>query len=557
MGGGNDSLLEHHRKLLTLSLVIILHSFIYKPKKTYFISISVLAISFCSILMINFLVSSHIPYSAIPKYMFFSLAILNIYFFCNSIIGKYKLGVIISTLSLIAIYLPIIVIWNYYFITGTLFSTNTLLAILQTNIAETQEYLQMNVDFKAYLILAIILVGIASITLYAKRTMLCISDRKHKILIAILLVTDIMLIHKYEQNLLTDILWRTQTYLNEFQNFNQQQGQRKQNLNSNLSINVADNSDGIYVLVIGESQNKTHMSAYGYDRNTTPWLNQEKTNPNLLVFNNAYSCHVQTVQVLSYALTAKNEYNDLELASSPSIIEATEAAGYETVWLSNQVQYGAWDTPTTIIASEANQQDWINHKEGETTQTDFYDLKLVDSLDKIKLSNKMFIVIHLMGNHGMYDERYPENFSKFGSDNDVDKYDNSILYNDFVMQNIYQKVKNMPNFKALIYFSDHSEDVDKHLWHDASKFTPEMTYIPFYIYFSDDYMRAHRDKIRNLQAHRDNYFTNDLIFNTVLGVMDIKISDLYEPQNDITSNSYDVNPSRFKTLYGAKSILEK
>jgi len=28
----------------------------------------------------------------------------------------------------------------------------------------------------------------------------------------------------------------------------------------------------VYVIVIGEAQNKTHMSAYGYTKQTTTWL---------------------------------------------------------------------------------------------------------------------------------------------------------------------------------------------------------------------------------------------------------------------------------------------
>lgn len=59
-----------------------------------------------------------------------------------------------------------------------------------------------------------------------------------------------------------------------------------------------------------------------------------------------------------------------------------------------------------------------------------------------------FIIIHLMGNHLSYDDRYPEAFNKFSrGDKTIDTYDNSILYNDFVLRSIYEKVKNVPIFK--------------------------------------------------------------------------------------------------------------
>ena len=55
-------------------------------------------------------------------------------------------------------------------------------------------------------------------------------------------------------------------------------------------------------------------------------------------------------------MTAKNQYNNIAVKNAVSVLEVAEAAGFETVWLSNQVKYSAWDTPVTSIASEANQQ---------------------------------------------------------------------------------------------------------------------------------------------------------------------------------------------------------
>ena len=83
-----------------------------------------------------------------------------------------------------------------------------------------------------------------------------------------------------------------------------------------------------------------------------------------------------------------------------------------------------------------------------------------------------------------------------------------------------------------------------------------MTDIPFYICLTDDYIKKNKDKVDNLQRAEDKYFTNDLIFNTVLSLMNIKSDTIYEPENDITSQVYDYNPYRFKTLYGKKNLFE-
>lgn len=81
-----------------------------------------------------------------------------------------------------------------------------------------------------------------------------------------------------------------------------------------------------------------------------------------------------------------------------------------------------------------------------------------------------------------------------------------------------------------------------------------MTYIPMFMTFSDDYMQNRKETINILKEHEKTYFTNDLIFNTLLSIMDIKLGGIYESTNDITKNSYDDDPHRFLTLYGKVEI---
>ena len=102
---------------------------------------------------------------------------------------------------------------------------------------------------------------------------------------------------------------------------------------------------GVFVLVIGESETRNHMQVYGYDRETTPWLQDQRENRENITFSNAYSNHTHTVPVLTYALSENNQYNEIALQDAYSIVEAANAAGYETYWLSNQRKLGAWDTP--------------------------------------------------------------------------------------------------------------------------------------------------------------------------------------------------------------------
>lgn len=76
-----------------------------------------------------------------------------------------------------------------------------------------------------------------------------------------------------------------------------------------------------------------------------------------------------------------------------------------------------------------------------------------------------------------------------------------------------------------------------------------------YMYVSNSYKKDNMNIYNNLYKNKNSYFTNDLLFNLLLGILNIKISNVYEKNNDITSMSYDNNINRFKTLSGSKNII--
>ena len=129
----------------------------------------------------------------------------------------------------------------------------------------------------------------------------------------------------------------TENVLQEYQKYGQAKAVRQVRLKSLQNLRVSS-SGGIFVLVIGESENRDHMQAYGYDRPDTPWLSQQAGKADTILFTHAYSNHSLTVPVLTYALSEKNQYNDIPLEDACSLMEVAKAAGYDTFWLSNQRQ---------------------------------------------------------------------------------------------------------------------------------------------------------------------------------------------------------------------------
>lgn len=552
-GISGDYTLRHSNGIILSAVGIALASRVYIERKVYFCQISLLFLLANSIFLIKLVLGNFIGLSSVKNYANFSIALLNLALLLPMLFEKHVIRSVLRFIFLAVILLPVFVILGYYSVTSTVFAPDTLLAIAQTNIQEAIEYAKDNFSCKT--IFLIILANASVFFVAIKNTQKILWNKYNLFLVLFCITACLVGVYKYRDNIITDIPKQASKTLAQYKNFSKERTDRKDNMSKLLLSHKPE--AGVYVLVIGESQNRAHMQAYNYHRATTPWLDSMKNDKNMLLFTKAYSCHTHTVPTLLYALTAKNQYNNIAVKNAVSVLEVAEAAGFETVWLSNQVKYSAWDTPVTSIASEANQQKWINSTLGESTNTDYFDGKLIEELEKIKITDKMLIVMHLMGNHGSYEQRYPKAFEKYDGKNTIDKYDNSIIYNDYVMSQVYKRARKIPNFKGLVYCSDHADAIDKNLSHDAAQFDFDMTHIPLYIYLSDSYIQNNSAKYKSLEKQKNKLFTNDLLFNLMLGVLGINLNNIYEPNNDPTADTFDNNKERFKTLYGKKYICEE
>jgi hypothetical protein len=304
------------------------------------------------------------------------------------------------------------------------------------------------------------------------------------------------------------------------------------------------------------------MNLYGYPRKTTPNISKLKEKNEILVYKKAHSNHVQTMPTLSLVLTEANLINKKDYFNSLSLLDIYNRANVETNWLTNQNLIGVWDNLVAIIAKTAKNLVAINKSIGEDTATQNYDGLLIKKLEKnLKLNNENKIIfMHLMGSHGSYKERYPNNFEKFKEikkeelgeqkyKDVINKYDNTVYYNDYVVSSIIKELKNQNKVAGLIYFSDHGEAVTEDLGHNSSNFRFNMTQIPMIIWLSDKYKERYPEKTKNLENHRNTMFSNDFIYDTVLGVTNIE-TDRYEERFDLSSKNYSFKPEEAKLLYG-------
>jgi heptose-I-phosphate ethanolaminephosphotransferase len=297
--------------------------------------------------------------------------------------------------------------------------------------------------------------------------------------------------------------------------------QQLDSLNSMLSSNNAlpplanlkdasGNAPRTLVLVIGESTQRGRMSLYGYNRQTTPELDElHKTDPQMTVFNNVVTSRPYTIEILQQALTFADEKDPDLYLTKPSLMNLMKQAGYKTFWITNQQTMTERNTMLTVFSRQTDKQYYMNQQRTQSARE--YDTNVLAPFKDVLAdpAPKKFIIVHLLGTHIRYDFRYPENWGKFDGKTDdlpaglskdqqeaYNSYDNANLFNDHVVSTLIKDYKASDPNGFLLYFSDHGEEVYDTPPHQTqgrneSNPTRHMYTIPFIVWTSPTWQQAH------------------------------------------------------------------
>lgn len=304
----------------------------------------------------------------------------------------------------------------------------------------------------------------------------------------------------------------------------------------------------VYVLVIGESSARDHWQLFGYDRPTTPELSKLT---NLIPIRKMVTSWPETIAAVPIMLTRKPIIDNQPGWREPSFLRAMQEAGYETWWISNQYAIGPTNSPVAMYAYEAQHVLWINHSTSPN-DPDSYDGSLIAPLrSALQASDHdLFIVLHTMGSHDNYDQRYPANFKHFTpvwSDesghviheiNIRNSYDNSILYTDHVLARIIDELKQSGAVTALWYESDHGEVLPSATcnklghgigtWHEFE--------IPALFWYSDAYAKDFPERVAALKANADKRTLSGDTFESLIDMAGVSFPghnetwSLFSPQ---------------------------
>lgn len=489
--------------------------------------------------------------------IFFGL-FANLFWFCRTLKQKplrLLCGIAAFIFCLLTYFVPLLFLGYSAVSGGKMLSADILMTLFQTNPDEVMDYISEQNQLLWWSANTVLLLGTVLFLVFCFKLNSCRQNCRKPAVITLLLLAylSIFSLPRLQLNCAVTAAANMKATLKGFAEYQASLGERAARLQELQKI-LHSSSDGVYMLVLGESTTRDHMHAYGYVRPTTPWLDKELSNPQALIFQNAYSNHVHTIPSLLYILTQQNQYNDIKLKDAYSVIEIAKAAGYQTYWLSNQKKYSVSDTPLTTIAQSADKAHYINDYTGNKSVSVYTDEKLAEFLPDLSHSSKALVIVHLMGCHSLYTDRYTEKFAVFsGSAEKVDTYDNCILHNDYVLEQLYGNISRAPNFMGWFYLSDHGEEPDLNLAHESSKFTFQMSHIPLVMIFSEKFKQQKPDVYKALQEHKNSAWSSDLMFNAMLDILGI--SRLNEKAADsIASPDYNHSKDDLLTLHGQMPI---
>lgn len=290
----------------------------------------------------------------------------------------------------------------------------------------------------------------------------------------------------------------------------------------------------IYVLVIGESGRYGNYSLNGYNRPTSPLLDKQE---NLVSYSKVLTTSNLTNIAIQQILTRATPDNPDIAYKEKALPDAFIECSFNTAWLASQ------SSSDRFVKRITADMDYTFFSTTDFDSADNYDEKLLPHLDSVLSRNKQkqLIVIHTLGSHFRYNARYPESFCRFtpslhentgydvvspsNKEVLVNSYDNSICYTDYVLNEIIRKVDDEKAVSAVVYLSDHAEnlyDDERNLAvHGNTEPSIYELHIPLFIWTSAAYRNARPEKAEAIENHKEKKVSTSNLFHSFLDIAGI------------------------------------
>lgn len=296
------------------------------------------------------------------------------------------------------------------------------------------------------------------------------------------------------------------------------------------------------VLIIGESYNKHHSTLYGYKLSTTPLQQKRIDEGELWAFTDVVTPWNITSNVFLDMFSVWEYGSKKTVGKQPLFPILFRRAGYDVNFFSNQYilrgfRKGSTNQAGHFFLADGEMSDSLFTFRNKRSRS--FDMGLVEQVLEYKHEHPQATytldIIHLVGQHFDYSERYPESEARFSVDDYADRtideeaknivmhYDNATHYNDMVLDSILSMYEHEE--AIVLCVADHGEEayddmqIHGRLFQEPTASQARYEFeVPMWIWCSESYRQRHEDVVCCIEQSIDKPFMTDRIPQILLSL---------------------------------------
>ena len=294
------------------------------------------------------------------------------------------------------------------------------------------------------------------------------------------------------------------------------------------------NLDDTYVVfIIGETTRWDHMGIFGYERNTTPRLAQEK---NLAAFR-GYSCDTATKLSLRCMFVREGgaEENPQRTLKEQNVFSVLGQLGFKTDLYAMQSEMWFYSNTMAENIAYREQIGAEPRNRGKNVDDMLLITEMQQSLQPTDDDGKRLIILHTKGSHFNYTQRYTREYAQWKPEcvnvdsgcskaEMINSFDNSVTYVDHFITKVFDQLRDK---KAIVFYAaDHGESINEreHLHGTPRKMAPpEQFRVPMMVWMSDKYLEDpdHAKAFAHLKQEADMKVPRRHVelYDTILGCL--------------------------------------
>lgn len=256
------------------------------------------------------------------------------------------------------------------------------------------------------------------------------------------------------------------------------------------AVGLKPDPDRAVIIILLDALRSDHLPAYGYHRNTTPFLDSMVRSKAMAYVKNSFSTSTNTIGGISGLFYSKpwNNFNYSQL----NLMQYFRISGFSTYAFLTGYHSG-WYGLSAMYRQHCD--NFYESTSAYDVATDD-DLITLEKIKSAKFTTRSFLFIHLLSTHtiGKKNDQFrifrPDKIGLNTGQVEAlnNNYDNGIVQGDYVIREIFNKLRadNLLDKSTIFIVSDHGDLMgDDGLYGHNSGLHPKLLEVPMFVYDQD------------------------------------------------------------------------